>query len=334
MLADSPPPPCPGECQNCGTRFEGNFCPHCGQEAHIEIPTAFEFLHEFFGHYVALESKLFRTLKILFLAPGQLTLDYLEGRRRSRVLPLRLYLSCSVLFFLVLTVSGNFSDSLSLQREGDSAPVGNVKTVVPKSNGAKPLVLVGDPGVANKIAGAVTTAKAKAGSAGQAGHTLTVQAEDESDLKNLTSDGKHHVAAVIDVDGKKISADKVFERVRHYAPHAMFVLVPCFAALLALYFRKRRQRYGAHLLFALHFHAFAFLWLLPTLFIPPRPWEWLDTVASYWPWGILLYLVLALRRVYGGRWKAAILRTLALSVSYALIALLTLLGGVVLAALV
>lgn len=332
MLADSPLPPCPGECQNCGTQFEGNFCPHCGQHAHIEIPTAFEFLHEFFDHYVALEGKLLLTLKILLLAPGQLTLEYLAGRRQRLVRPLRLYLSCSVLFFLVLTVSGHFSDSLSLQRGSDSAL--DAKIVAPKSDEARPLVLTGDPAVAKKIAGVISAAKTKAGSAEQAGHTLTVQTEEDSDLKTVTSDGRHHVAAVIDIDGKKISADKVFERVRHYAPHAMFVLVPCFAALLALYFRKRGQRYGAHLLFALHFHAFAFLWLLPTLFISPQPWKWLDTVASYWPWGLLIYLALALQRVYGGRWKAAILRTLALSVSYALIALLTLLGGVVLAALV
>ncbi|APV49673.1 hypothetical protein BWI17_08270 [Betaproteobacteria bacterium GR16-43] len=66
-------------------------------------PSAREFLHEFVGHYIALEGALWRTLKAL-LVPGKLTLEYFAGRRRQYVLPLRLYLTASLLFFLVVKV--------------------------------------------------------------------------------------------------------------------------------------------------------------------------------------------------------------------------------------
>ena len=54
-----------------------------------------EFLHEFVGHYVALEGTLWRTLGLLLRHPGRLTREYLDGRRRRYVLPLRLYLTAS-----------------------------------------------------------------------------------------------------------------------------------------------------------------------------------------------------------------------------------------------
>jgi len=43
-----------------------------------------------------------RTAKTLFLQPGQLTAEYLAGKRRTYTPPLRLYLFISVSFFLVM----------------------------------------------------------------------------------------------------------------------------------------------------------------------------------------------------------------------------------------
>ena len=89
-------------CRNCGTQAPLKFCPACGQETTLHPPTLGEFLHEFVGHYVALEGTLWRTLGLLICRPGRLTREYLDGRRRRYVLPLRLYLTASFLFFLVL----------------------------------------------------------------------------------------------------------------------------------------------------------------------------------------------------------------------------------------
>lgn len=59
-----------------------------------------EFIHEFIGHYVALEGPLWRSLWAMVFLPGRLTLEYFRGRRRRFVQPLRLYLSMSFLFFI------------------------------------------------------------------------------------------------------------------------------------------------------------------------------------------------------------------------------------------
>lgn len=98
-------------CPNCGHRFGvlDRFCAQCGQAAVLHQPRFWEFVHEWVGHYVALEGALWHSLKQLVLRPGQLTLDYLEGRRARQVLPLRLFLTCSLLFFVVLGLLGTAS---------------------------------------------------------------------------------------------------------------------------------------------------------------------------------------------------------------------------------
>lgn len=90
-------------CRNCGAPAGGKYCPDCGQDTAARPPTAREFVHEFAAHYVAIEGALWVTLKKL-MVPGALTLEYFAGRRRRNVHPLRLYLTASVVFFLVAKI--------------------------------------------------------------------------------------------------------------------------------------------------------------------------------------------------------------------------------------
>ncbi|MDK6079516.1 hypothetical protein [Massilia varians] len=57
-------------CKNCDTAISGNYCHQCGQATHLHVPSAREFLHEFIAHYVALEGKLWRSLKLLLFKPA------------------------------------------------------------------------------------------------------------------------------------------------------------------------------------------------------------------------------------------------------------------------
>ncbi len=91
-------------CPNCTTQFRGNYCPNCGQDAHLATPTVARFVHEFVEKYFGVEGGLLLTLRQLFLHPGAMTVDYVEGRRRRYVSPLRFYFAVSVLFFLGLTL--------------------------------------------------------------------------------------------------------------------------------------------------------------------------------------------------------------------------------------
>ncbi|MFL6660341.1 MAG: DUF3667 domain-containing protein [Massilia sp.] len=89
-------------CHNCGAAVDYHYCALCGQATRLHVPSASEFIHEFIGHYVALEGRLWQTLRYLMFKPGFLTAEYIAGRRVRYVEPLRVYLTLSILFFALL----------------------------------------------------------------------------------------------------------------------------------------------------------------------------------------------------------------------------------------
>jgi len=95
-----------GNCHNCGAAVSYHYCALCGQETKLHVASAGEFIHEFVGHYIALEGRLWTTLHKLLFRPGFLTAEYIAGRRQRYVQPLRVYLTFSILFFFVLKLAG------------------------------------------------------------------------------------------------------------------------------------------------------------------------------------------------------------------------------------
>jgi hypothetical protein len=86
-------------CLNCGEPVSQHFCSVCGQAAIDPNPTLGEFVHEAAGEFLHWDGKLAATFRLLFTMPGELTRQYLAGRRARYLSPLRLYLTCSVIFF-------------------------------------------------------------------------------------------------------------------------------------------------------------------------------------------------------------------------------------------
>ena len=88
-------------CLNCGTRLRGQYCGNCGQRASNRLISLWELLREAFGDLLEIDSRVWRTLVPLLIRPGQLTHDYLQGRRARYMPPFRTYLVLSVIFFVV-----------------------------------------------------------------------------------------------------------------------------------------------------------------------------------------------------------------------------------------
>jgi hypothetical protein len=102
-------------------------------------------------------------------------------------------------------------------------------------------------------------------------------------------------------------------------PNAVFLLLPVFTFLLYLLYRKSGRFFAEHLIFTLHVHAFAFVVLTLELILP----DWMEIIVPVW---ILVYLYLALRRVYQESHRRTALKFAGLLVSYMLIFQVTMLG--------
>jgi hypothetical protein len=99
---------------------------------------------------------------------------------------------------------------------------------------------------------------------------------------------------------------------------AMFLLLPGFALWMKLVYWNRHLRYTEHLVFALHVHTFWFLAM--ALAMPDL--GWLKALALT---AVPVYTLLAMRRVYGGRWWPRLLRAGMVSLLYLVMLLLVLL---------
>jgi hypothetical protein len=105
--ASLPPQEAPHNCPECAAPLAGEYCHRCGEK----LPDAHDltlkhFLHHGLHELTHFDSKIFRTVQALLFRPGLLTVEYLAGRRKRYVLPLRLFLVIFALNFFLYTRPG------------------------------------------------------------------------------------------------------------------------------------------------------------------------------------------------------------------------------------
>jgi hypothetical protein len=300
-------------CRNCGASAPGRYCPECGQETRVALPTIRELMRDAAGRLVALDSRLWRTLFLLLCRPGLLTQEYLRGRRRSYVRPARLFFVMSLLMFAAIRlIAPPISFAL------DSGPNASASTAVEQARSA----------IAAK--NAATDAAGRGGAA-------TIVFDDETEL--FLNQAASHLPAELRKRIDRFKQLNPVERIEQinagvarFAPYAMVVLLPVFAWLqLVAYLPGRRRhpqrprRYAEHLVYGAHLHAFAFLMIIALLLVPRGA---LQVALGIW---IAIYLARACRRVYGDSWLGGFLRMLGVGLVYLVMLQLVMLGLVAIA---
>lgn len=97
-------------CLNCQANLEGPFCAQCGQSRSLRLVPITDWLGDFFGTFLKLDSKLFRTMKRILLQPGMATLDFAYGHRVSYSGPARVYIIMSAISIAAMSLQGVFSE--------------------------------------------------------------------------------------------------------------------------------------------------------------------------------------------------------------------------------
>jgi rRNA maturation protein Nop10 len=272
-------------CPNCGAGAPGNYCPSCGQETRIELPSAFAFLRDAAGRYIRFDGRMWRTLAALLLRPGFLTREYLVGRRRRYVAPARLFVALSIVLFAVMRLTAG-TPTFRQFESPDAADGGAAKTRAEVRLGADDVEPVLD----------IDLGKAK----------VFAPVRERLDAFNKLP--------------RDLKGEQLKSGLFRYAPYAAIALLPLFALLVALAYAGSRGRhpdrprhYAAHLVFGAHLHAFAFV---VATFVVVTPWAPLHTVLVV---GAFVYALVALKAVYGGRWPGVVLRAGVIGLVYLLL---------------
>ncbi|GAA0651936.1 DUF3667 domain-containing protein [Brevundimonas lenta] len=88
-------------CANCQTVLQGPHCHECGQLAEDFHKSIWKLTVEAVESLLHLDGRLFTTLPNLLRRPGQLTRDYLDGKRAAQVQPFRMFLVILLIAFFV-----------------------------------------------------------------------------------------------------------------------------------------------------------------------------------------------------------------------------------------
>ncbi|MFA0963237.1 DUF3667 domain-containing protein [Roseivirga sp. BDSF3-8] len=91
-------------CLNCGLDLDRstNFCPRCGQENTDNNVSFSTLARDFISNYFSLDGRFGRSVLPFLFNPGKLTREFISGRRKTYMHPVRLYLVLSLIFFTVV----------------------------------------------------------------------------------------------------------------------------------------------------------------------------------------------------------------------------------------
>jgi hypothetical protein len=108
-------------CANCGTVRMGPYCHACGQAGHVHRNLG-ALVHDIAHGVFHFEGKVWHTLPLLALRPGELTRRYIRGERARFISPMALFLFSVFLMFAIM--SGLAGHKASTGKIADDINVG------------------------------------------------------------------------------------------------------------------------------------------------------------------------------------------------------------------
>ncbi|MCH8685818.1 DUF3667 domain-containing protein [Pedomonas mirosovicensis] len=282
-------------CRNCEAALTGPYCAACGQKAeHLHRPF-WEILEDFLHTVIHFDGRLWRTLRSLFLRPGEMTADWADGRQARYMPPIRLFIFTSLILVTVLTLS-----DVALLR---LVPQGNAPAATATAPGQMTL-----PGLGIEFLSLTPDAAA----------TPTI---DESMADHASSDATEQKFASRFVTGiNTLARDPHLSNtvIGKSLGRFMLLAVPVMATLLWLLYLRQKRYLAEHVVFALNIHTFFFIGLLIAVALQWAtrgllPGKWV--LLALWL-GYSLHFLLALKRMYQQSWTTTIIKSALITGTY------------------
>lgn len=106
----------PATCPSCAEALLGPYCHRCGEQRFKADEVSLgQVSQEVFSAVTDVDGKFLKSMVLLIRKPGQLTVDYLNGVRKSRLSPFQLLLMINVLFFVLASYRGHSTFTTQLQ---------------------------------------------------------------------------------------------------------------------------------------------------------------------------------------------------------------------------
>ncbi len=342
-------------CLNCNHALDisDRYCPNCSQANSTKKLSLKDFLVEFFASFISYDSKLLSTLGALLLKPGKITREYINGKRVAYTNPFRFLLSLTIIYFLMINFTGNFSkwDKHGKQKDTDLFEFFNGWNFTnDNSQGAeltqeldslkkdldyqtfvserriRDSVIVSDPGTYIKQLTAKEATKKAAFTDKVEFFTVLLRKDSIYDFNDAVA--KYEVAETL---GNRFAfriangmlalqsrPGSFISALISKLPFAVFFFLPVFAMFIWMAYIRKRYSYTDHLIFSFHTTALLFILLIISYLI-----DSIFDVSSNWVFLLIfsISLFLAMLKFYGQGFLKTIVKYLLLNAIFFILAL-------------
>ncbi len=276
-------------CLNCGYPLIGKFCGNCGQKAFLHKDSFWHMASHFIGDYFHYDSKFWITLKTLFTKPGLAALEYIQGKRVKYLTPIQLYVFVTTVFFLFFFSLHSSEKSNDVQLQVNHKNIDSVESLESLIDSVRQNSIIKN--------GNLTLNENNIQSYDSVQHQLPDSLKDDFITRFMVR--KFYI--ISDKYGTTGNISEIFiEKFVHNIPKIFFILLPFFAFLLLLIFRKQKYYYVDHIIFSLHFHVMLFMLLGITAGLTYIiPYTLFHALCNFLCFiGIGVYLFFSLKKVY------------------------------------
>jgi hypothetical protein len=310
-------------CINCETALDisEKYCHHCGQLNSTKKLTIKDFIEEFFANFYAYDSRLRNTFFSLFSKPGIAAREFCEGKRHHHANPFRLFLSISIILFIVMDFGSALKDSSqeAENRNTNTKISDSLKTNL-TSNSNPELInlnkkptkefhrdsiykaseLGNDPENLNHLNLKLTTFRNY--------NLKNPNLSSEEALKNLGFENNNWNSYLYE-KAKSLKSNDVLRETRDYLlaklPFLIFLSIPFIAIIFWITFYNKKFNYTDHLVFTYSFYSFVFICLISYELIGFLSEDFsLFLIGTSFTFLFPIYLYKSLRNFYqNSRWK-------------------------------
>jgi hypothetical protein len=268
------------DCLNCGEIVNGRFCHKCGQENIVWKQSFISLVKHFIYDLFHFDGKFFDTLKNLFIRPGLVPKEYINGKRTKYLDPIRMYLFTSAIFFIIffyVSSKGtllNISDASSGITNEKRYEIAQEYLELFEKNGGKDSFLLAKVSLLRDTTRSFNAPEMLVPEIGIGSKRYNSIQEYDSIQKTLPKEQKDSwlnsmiKRKEIDINTKyrdnKRSVFRTFlNDFIHKFPYMLFISLPFFAGLLKLmYSRRKNFFYSDHAIFTIYHYIISFILLL------------------------------------------------------------------------
>jgi hypothetical protein len=313
-------------CANCGAPLTGPYCAECGQHAHESSRAIGTLFHDAWHVVTHVDTRFWRTLRLLLVKPGSLTREYFAERRARYLPPFRLYIVLSLIFFGLASVSSrsptggvlDLDDAREAARSSHAAAADQARE---RLNATVPQ-------------GAMDASAARADADTDA-DSRSALILDTKDCDRVEAFGWERFKRPLTDACRRVAADHGRSATRAFVaniPKMMFVFLPLMALLMMLLYWRPRRYYVEHLVYFLHTHSALFLAFMLQMLagLAARAWLVLEpalgplrfTIGVYAIW----YVYRSMRVYYGQARGLTICKLVVVGLAYFVFLTVSVLG--------